>query len=51
MAADTRLALPQNERKLTDRQFHRAQQTQDAKPRGIGQCTEYLERLGHKDEI
>ncbi|WIX29269.1 hypothetical protein QQW99_19470 [Bacillus amyloliquefaciens] len=36
VAADARLALPEDLRKLADRQLHRAQQREDAQPRRIG---------------
>ena len=47
MARDARLALPQHLRELTDRQFHRAQQRENAQPRRIRQRAEDVESDRH----
>ena len=47
MAADARLALPQHLCQFTDRQFHRAQQCEDAQPRRVGKRAEDIEGQSH----
>ena len=54
MARNTRLALPEQLRQLTDRQFHRPQQRENPQPTGIGKRLEKRRercKRGHQSNI
>src|SRR3546814_277261 len=51
VTGDARLALPQHLRQLAHRQFHRAQEAQDAETRGIGERPEEFGGVEHQIRI